>query len=194
MGPTVFSDIQHRLDEFRRRDELIGWAKTQWFAPQAFGNESFWTRYPTAPELAVMTLLGVNHGAKAIVNWDFPTTAELAGVTAELAGLFNTSTVTGYLIGAPRTQDVGVVSGSGNVDATVWVKEAEKTALVSVVNLDYEAVSGQVTVELPDGLSVAGLGETFWGNATWTVEDDGSIAIPDGLDGLEVSVFTVTLG
>lgn len=62
VGPTVFSDISQRLDEFRRRDEVIGWAKTQWFAPQAFGNETFWTRYPTAAELQVMTLLAVNHG------------------------------------------------------------------------------------------------------------------------------------
>lgn len=62
IGPTVFSDIPQRLDEFRRRDDIIGWAKTQWFAPQAFGNETFWTRYPTAAELQVMTLLAVNHG------------------------------------------------------------------------------------------------------------------------------------
>jgi hypothetical protein len=55
VGPTVFNDIPHRLDEFRRRDELIGWAKTQWFAPQAFGNETFWTRYPTARELDVVS-------------------------------------------------------------------------------------------------------------------------------------------
>lgn len=66
VGPTVFSDISARLDEFRRRDGVLGWSKTQWFAPQAFGNETFWTRYPTAGELAVMTLLAVNHGAKGI--------------------------------------------------------------------------------------------------------------------------------
>ncbi|PSR80142.1 hypothetical protein BD289DRAFT_455485 [Coniella lustricola] len=195
-GPTVFSDIAHRLDEFRRRDELIGWAKTQWFAPQAFGNETFWTRYPTAPELAVMTLLGVNHGAKAIVNWDFPTTAELAGVTAQLAGLFNNSAVTSFLIGSPRTQDLGVVGGGGIVDAAVWVKEEEeenKTALVSIVNLDYDAVSGPVTVALPERLSVSGVKTNVWGNTTWTVED-GAITVAGGLDGLDVSVLIVTLG
>jgi hypothetical protein len=38
--------------------------KPQWGVPQAFGNETFWPRYPTAEEEIVMNMLFINHGAK----------------------------------------------------------------------------------------------------------------------------------
>ncbi|KAF3765193.1 hypothetical protein M406DRAFT_352117 [Cryphonectria parasitica EP155] len=190
-GTTVFSDISHRLDEFRRRDSLIGWAKTQWFAPQAFGNETFWTRYPTAPELEVMTLLAVNHGAKAVVNWDFPTSSELSAITSDLAALFNNTAVTKFLIGTPRTQDLVVVGGA-NIDAALWVDESGGKALVSVANLNYYAVTGSVTVSLPSGISASGVSGNVWGNSTWQV-GNGTVGIAAGLDGLETAIFVISL-
>ncbi|KAL1849939.1 hypothetical protein Daus18300_013073 [Diaporthe australafricana] len=132
IGPTVFDDIPRRLDEFRRRDELIGWSKTQWFAPQAFGNETFWTRYPTAPELDVMTLLAVNHGAKGLTMWNYPTTTELFNVTKDMAGLFTSTTAAGLFLGAPRFQGLDV-SGADELDASAWVDEAGGQVMVSVM-------------------------------------------------------------
>ncbi|KAH0294734.1 hypothetical protein KCU62_g55, partial [Aureobasidium sp. EXF-3399] len=69
-----FADISTRLDEYASKDSLLGWQKIHWAAPQAFGNETFWTRYPTAAEEVVMNMLSINHAAKGIViggvfNW-----------------------------------------------------------------------------------------------------------------------------
>lgn len=192
VGPTVFSDIPHRIDEFRRRDDLIGWAKTQWFAPQAFGNETFWTRYPTAPELELMTLLGVNHGAKGIVMWDYPTTSELFDVTNEMAGLLAGQTAAGFLVGAKRHQDL-TVSGGEEIDATAWVDEDNGQAMVSVLNLEYEDVDGPVTIHLPYGVTISSVGGSLWGASTWTVGPDGTLTTIKGLSGLETAVFTVSL-
>lgn len=205
MGPTVFSDIAHRLDEFRRRDGLLGWTKNQWFAPQSFGDETFWTRYPTAPELAVMTLLAVNHGAKGITMWDYPTPSDLFGVTGEMAVALFTggAPAAGFLIGSPRTQlnwtvptgaGAGAGAGDETIDAAAWVDQASGQAMVSVVNLNYDDVSGPVTVSLPSGTTVSTIQGNLWGNSTWQVGPDGiTVSVGTGLSGLETAVFLVGL-
>lgn len=192
VGPTVFSDIPHRIDEFRRRDNLIGWAKTQWFAPQAFGNETFWTRYPTAPELEVMTLLGVNHGAKGIVMWDYPTTSELFNITNAMAGLFTGQVASGFLVGAKRHQNL-TVSGAEDVDAAAWVDGENRQAMVSVLNLDYGDIGGPVTITLPHGVKASSIGESLWGDSPWTVESDGILVNSQGLSGLDSAVYLINL-
>lgn len=190
IGPTVFDDIPHRLDEFRRRDELIGWAKTQWFAPQAFGNETFWTRYPTAPELSVMTLLAVNHGAKGLTIWDYPTTSELFNITRDMAPLFTSSTAASLFLGAPRYQDL-TVTGSDALDAAAWVDEAHGQAVISVVSLSYHDIAAPVSITLPDGLVALGLGASLWGHGNWTVGLDGSVIESEGVGALATAVFLV---
>jgi hypothetical protein len=62
----VFEDISDRLDNFAHFDTLLGWSKTQWAAPQAFGNETSWSRFPSAAEEVVMNSLSINHAAKGI--------------------------------------------------------------------------------------------------------------------------------
>lgn len=197
VGPTVFSDISLRLDEYRRRDGLLGWAKTQWFAPQAFGNETFWTRYPTAPELEVMTLLSVNHGAKGITMWNYPTTSDLFNLTGDLATLFTSGTATlDFLIGAPRTQDLAVATGGDNdlVDAAVWVQQTSARAMLSVVNLNYDHISGPVTVTLPTGVTAETVQESLWGASTWEVGPNSTtVSVAAGLGGLQVAVFVLGL-
>lgn len=193
IGPTVFSDIPHRLDEFRRRDSLIGWAKIQWFAPQAFGNETFWTRYPTAPELEVMTILAVNHGAKGLTMWDYPTTSELFNVTNNMASFFTGKLAPAFLVGTKRNQDL-TVRGAEEIDAAAWVDLENGQALVSVVSLNYDNVDGPVTVTLPDGLTALSVGERLWGDSSaWTVGSDGTLGANTGLSGLSTAVFLVSL-
>ncbi|KAJ0103896.1 glycoside hydrolase subgroup catalytic core [Diaporthe amygdali] len=192
IGPTVFDDIPRRLDEFRRRDELIGWAKTQWFAPQAFGNETFWTRYPTAHELDVMTLLAVNHGAKGLTMWDYPTTAELFNVTRDMAALFTGTTAASLFLGAPRFQGLPV-SGSDDLDAAAWVDEKNGQAMVSVVNLNYYDISEPLSVALPEGLIASTLETSLWGDDQWKVGPNGSLIASDGVGGLATAVFVVNI-
>lgn len=192
IGPTVFDDIPHRLDEFRRRDELIGWAKTQWFAPQAFGNETFWARYPTAAELDVMTLLAVNHGAKGLTMWDYPTTSELFNVTRDMAGLFTSTLAARLFLGAPRYQDLEV-TGSDDLDAAAWVDEVSGQAMISVVSLSYYDALVPISIALPDGFIASTLGDSLWGHGDWTVGPDGTVVSSDGVRGLETAVFLVNM-
>ncbi|KAK2016761.1 hypothetical protein LZ32DRAFT_668073 [Colletotrichum eremochloae] len=186
-----FEDIAIRLDEFYRRDEILGWQKTQWFAPQAFGNETFWARYPTADEEVVMTVLSVNHGAKGIVMWNYPATHELESVTSTLAGLFTDETVVEFLLGTQRTQNL-VIEGADRVDASVWVDRTKRQALISIVNLGYEGTQGDIRVVLPEGVEVGKVVEVLWGNVSWELVD-GSLVATDGLFGLQTSIIVVDL-
>ncbi|OLN88217.1 hypothetical protein CCHL11_00133 [Colletotrichum chlorophyti] len=186
-----FEDISTRLDEFYRRDEILGWQKTQWFAPQAFGNETFWARYPTADEEVVMTMLSVNHGAKGIVMWNYPATPELEGLTKKLAGVFTDEAAVGFLLGTKRTQDL-VVEGAQRIDAAVWVDEKKGQALISVVNLSYDGVQGEIRVVLPDGVGVGRMISVLWGDVKWSLGRDGLVAT-EGLLGLQASVLIVEL-
>lgn len=192
IGPTVFDDIPHRLDEFRRRDELIGWAKTQWFAPQAFGNETFWTRYPTAPELDVMTLLAVNHGAKGLTMWDYPTTAQLFNITRDMAGLFTGPTAAPLFLGAPRYQDL-TVTGSDDLDAAAWVDKEGGQVMISAVSLSYDDIGVPVSIALPDGLVASKLGASLWGRGDWTVGLNGTVVSTIGVNALATAVFLVDI-
>jgi hypothetical protein len=179
-----FSDISTRLDEFSHKDSLLGWQKIHWAAPQAFGNETFWSRYPSAAEEVVMNLLSVNHKAKGIVMWDFPTTADILNFTNRLAAVLTKEPVAGFLVGARLVQRLGVV-GAGNVDAATWVKDDE--VLVSIVNLDYGDTMSNVTVSLPEDIRVTEVSRSLWGDACWSVH--GNRISVDSLMGLEVSLL-----
>ncbi|KAL8691390.1 MAG: hypothetical protein Q9218_003384, partial [Villophora microphyllina] len=55
--------------------------KTFWAVPQAFPPQDFWQRAPTPKEIIAMTLLAINHGARGILGWQFPTTPEIQEIT-----------------------------------------------------------------------------------------------------------------
>jgi hypothetical protein len=188
----TFEDIPNRIDEFYRRDGLIGWDKTHWFAPQAFGNESFWTGYPSAAEEVVMTLLGINHGAKGIVMWDFPTTSEILNVTNSLALVLTSETVGDFLLEAPLTQTLSV-QGADRIDAAAWVSKETNQALLSVVNLNYADIGQNIGVTAPDGIAFASVSQTLWGDVSWNVEGGQMLSTSNGLLGLQVSILIVDL-
>ena len=62
-----FDDITTRLGLYKEYQDILNVPqKPQWGVPQAFGNETFWARYPTPEEEVVMNMLFINHGAKEI--------------------------------------------------------------------------------------------------------------------------------
>lgn len=144
-----FEDISNRLDLFAQYQGWIGGGpKTYWGVPQAFGNESFWIRYPTAAEEVTMNMLSINHNAKGIVMWDYPTSEELGDVTSALARVLASRDVTRFLLGAP-TVALKVTSGQQRIDAAGW--RVGNRMLVSILYLDYSALSSRVAVALPFG-------------------------------------------
>ena len=184
----AFEDISERLDNFAHFDDLIGWPKTHWGAPQAFGNETFWTRYPTAAEEVVMDMLSVNHAAKGIVMWDFPTMPDILNVTDRLAAVLTSGEVAGFLLGAPLVQGL-TVTGAARVDAAAWIGETQ--LLLSIVNLNYGNINSTVQVELPSGVELESVSSKLWGEVEWTV--DGAVVQTGGLLGLEVSLLLLDL-
>ncbi|KAH8881040.1 hypothetical protein GQ53DRAFT_702946 [Thozetella sp. PMI_491] len=183
----TFEDISSRLDEFHRRDNLIGWSKTHWFAPQAFGNETFWTRYPTAAEEVVMTMLGINHGAKGIVMWDFPTSVDILNVTNQLATILTSDRMADFILQSPLTMSL-TVQGADRVDAAAWVSAEKGQILLSVVNLNYGNHNGDINILFPEGVELASVNEDIWGGVTWSIGDGGNVVTSNGLVGLQASI------
>ncbi|KAF2769290.1 hypothetical protein EJ03DRAFT_98078 [Teratosphaeria nubilosa] len=183
-----FTDLSNRLDEFKHFDEVLGWQKTHWGVPQAFGNETFWTRYPTAAEEVVMNMISLNHRAKGLVLWDFPSTAEIVSVTDKLAKVLTSEEVTAYLTSTPLISSV-VVKGASDIDAAVWI--GESGLLLSVINLNYGNVNGCVNVHLPAGVTAKAVQKTFWGTVEWSVSESGSTISTNFLMGLEASMVVL---
>lgn len=172
----VFEDISDRLDNYAHFDDLLRWHKTHWAAPQAFGNESFWSRFPTAAEEVVMNMLSINHAAKGVNMWDFPTSADVLTVTNRLATVLTTDTIANFLLGTPLFQKLNV-AGAKRVDVAAWV--GKSSVLLSAVNLNYGNLGGKITITLPEGVRVKKVDSNLWGDVRWKVnggklESDGT--------------------
>ncbi|KXT00838.1 hypothetical protein AC578_981 [Pseudocercospora eumusae] len=184
----VFEDISDRLDHFHAIDEILGWQKTHWTVPQAFGNETFWFRYPTAAEEIVMNAVAVNHGAKASVMWDFPTTEEILNVTNRFANVVTSGEFAEFVLGVRMYGELEV-KGAGRIDASAWV--AEDKVFVIVINLNYgdQVAAGNISIRLPEGVHGKAVEKTLWGDVKWSV--DGSTISTPSLKGLETSMFII---
>lgn len=109
-----------------------------------------------------MTLLAVNHGAKGIVSWLWPSTQDIEETSGRLAGVFM-GAMGQFLLGAEEKKIVPV---EGNVDAAGWVN-ADGEMLVVVV-----AYKDERKVVLDLGLSVQSDVSVEWGSRGWAVEDN----------------------
>ncbi|OMP84408.1 hypothetical protein BK809_0000189 [Diplodia seriata] len=183
-----FEDISQRLDLFQQYQSWLGQEpKAFWGVPPAFGNETFWSRYPTAAEEAVMAVLSVNHGAKGIVAWTWPTQPHLANVTSGLAKALSGGDVADCLLGAKTTGLA--VEGRERLDAAAWVLPAKGVMLVAIVSLEYMETAGNVTIALP--VSASGVKSVDWGEGGWTVS--GSSLWKKGVQGLEVDLLVLDI-
>ncbi|OCK85849.1 hypothetical protein K432DRAFT_342291 [Lepidopterella palustris CBS 459.81] len=191
-----FLDIADRLDAYAVYQEWSGLSeqaqsgrgrKVLWGVPQGFYDEgSFWGRYPTAEEEAVMVILRLNHGAKGIVAWDYPTSEEIEIVMGKLASVVAGEVMSGFVLGA-KEASVPVIGGKGLVDASVWVVEGK--VLCSVVYMGYEGLTETVEIQVPG--VVARVESTLWGEGKWRVEN-GKL-VKKGLRPLEVGIFVLGL-
>ena len=181
-----FEDVSGRLDLYSQYQDILDLPqKPLWGVPQAFGNETFWARYPSPEEEVVMNMLFINHGAKGIAMWDYPTEPGLANITSLLSKALTSSTVTSLLLGSfPAALEL---DGMIRVDATGWT--VGNKVLVSVVNMNYvENPAANVTVTL--SRTAASVSQVVWGNG-WTVT--GNKMMKMGLDALEVDIFIVEM-
>lgn len=139
-----------------------------------------------------MTMLSVNHGAKGIIMWTFPTTPELVNVTSALAELL-TDKCADLLLGADLSSGLAV-DGAPAADVSVW--ENGQRMLLSIVNPSYEDAVGLVEFQLPINVTAHNF-TSLWGENQWKAVDDGGGYIRSlqktGLSGLSVDVLLLSL-
>ncbi|KAJ5620619.1 hypothetical protein N7510_004603 [Penicillium lagena] len=177
-------DIAVRLDRFAEYQTWLGRdPKTFWGVPMAFGNESYWPRYPTPDEEITMTMLSLNHNAKGIVMWDYPTSEALAKATSRLSRVVASDEVARFMLGA-STVPLSVI-GDPSMDAAGW-RVGDKM-LVSILSLQYSAWSSSVTVELPEGARA--ITQVLWGSGHWQLVN--GHLVKDGGEGLETDLVVV---
>ncbi|KAL8727126.1 MAG: hypothetical protein Q9166_006259 [cf. Caloplaca sp. 2 TL-2023] len=167
-------------------------SKPLWSVPQAFTQQDFWLRTPTSAEVVAMVLLSVNHGAKGIVMWQFPTAGEIVGVASE----FSRRVVNAgegfvkFVLGAERemVRVSGDGAGVGFVDAAMW--RAGGQVMVSVVNAGEERVEGDVRLDLGERLQIKEAGRNLWGRGGWSDQGRRTL-VRSGMEGVESFVFLV---
>jgi len=162
-------DISNRLDVWTEYQSWIGGAKSFWGVPMAFGNESFWHRHPTAAEEVTMTMLNLNHNAKGIVMWDYPTSSELSNITSRLSRVLPSAQVAWFLLGAPTVPLR--VTGHSKMDVSSW--RVGNRALISILSLQASSWSSCVSIELPAGARA--VKEVLWGSGEWKLDSGGLV-------------------
>ena len=132
-----------------------------------------------------MNMLFVNHGAKGIAMWDYPTEPDLANVTSVLSKALTSANVSSFLLGS-FVSALGV-EGMTRVDAAGWT--VGNQMLISVVNKNYvDLPLANVSISLPT--TAASVGQAAWG-APWSLE--GNKLVKTGLGALEVNLFVIQL-
>ena len=134
-----------------------------------------------------MNTLSINHNAKAIVMWTFPTHADIANTTGLFAKALSADTVTDYLTGA--NAEKVTASGVDRVDVAQWTLSSSGTSLISVVYLGDEDTFDTVRIPLLNPMSVM----TIWGKAEWILNGDEGL-VKEGLTKNEVSIIFVESG
>ena len=140
----------------------------------------------------MVTMLSINHGAKGIIMWTFPTTPELVNVTSALARLL-TNLCANLLLGAEISSNLAV-DGAPAADVSIW--EDGHRMLLSIVSPSYEDALGLVKFHLPIHIKAHSF-TSLWGENEWEVVDDGAGCIRAlqkiGLSGLSVDLLLLSL-
>lgn len=180
-------DVSRRLDKYHGYQDILGSSqKVFWGVPQAFGASEYWSRTPTAAEEVAMAMLFVNHGAKGIVAWNYPTTAELTNVTSQLAKALSGDEIVDFLLWA-KPQRL-TLTAQPTFDAAAW--RVGKFILFSIIHLG----SQPYTKDLKLGLGVnARAMKIVWppNGENWFLGNK-SITKP-GMAPLEVNLFLVEM-
>ncbi|KAJ4491090.1 hypothetical protein C8R41DRAFT_379936 [Lentinula lateritia] len=141
-----FQDISTRMDEFHERAFIEGWEldKVVWTVPQGFGNDTYWTRYPTGEEWVVQSIIGINHGGLGVVSWDDPTPDNIKASASSLAkALASSSSPLSEFILNPSSSFKHLTTQSGSIDIGLWTSDDTTMALVTntiYANASLEAV------------------------------------------------------
>ncbi|KAL9036383.1 MAG: hypothetical protein Q9214_006158, partial [Letrouitia sp. 1 TL-2023] len=155
-------------------------SKPVWSVPQGFPGQDFWQKDPKGEEWVAMTLLAVNHGAKGIVSWLWPSTQEIEEASGRLAGVIM-GAGRKFLLEAEKRKIVPV---EGEVNAAGWENTDGEMLVIIVAYRD----EGKVVLDL--GLLVQSGVTVKWGSRGWGVEGNRQL-IRDEVKGIESWVLVL---
>ncbi|KAH7348501.1 hypothetical protein BKA65DRAFT_261432 [Rhexocercosporidium sp. MPI-PUGE-AT-0058] len=182
------TDVSTRLDDIQSYQENIRGrvAKPTWAVIQAFGEQDYWKSIPSVAEVENMMMLAINHNAKGLTYWIYPSTSEVNVGSGELGKNFQSQTGMGFLFGTNAIKGLPVV-GEPLVDASAWIVDGKM--MVGIASGEYADFTSTVTIMLP--ASAASVDEVLYGDSGWTVS--GRMLSKTGMKALEVGVVVLKL-
>lgn len=157
-------DVSNRLDTFETYQNWIGgFKKPLWAVLQSFSGEKYWSRDPTPQETWAMMILSWNHKAKAIISWDFPTSAAQQDSYSRMAQVATGPPVSDFLLGS---QPVSLkIASKPLIDVAYWVSGDQ--IMLGLANLDYMRHESSLSIRLPK--NVSRIVNQPWGDVKWTL-------------------------
>lgn len=188
-------DVSNRLDNLYEYQSWLAQSpsKPVWAVPQSFYGEGYWDRYPTIDETWVMNSLALNHGAKGVMLWIFPSLDDLNDANSQQAKVVTVDPVRGFLTGS---NPVSIhVPNQRLLDVAYWLVGSQ--VLVSVVNLQYVDSKVEIAIPLPFVDSVSSgtmhIASTPWGRVEWTLSSTENRLTVKGLAALATSMVIIDL-
>lgn len=183
-------DVSNRLDDLQDyQANLEGQgSKPTWAVVQAFGAQEYWSRVPTAAEVESMMLLAINHNAKGLSNWIYPSTDEVNAGSGQLGKVFSTKPGMDFIFGTNAIK--GLSTNAVTIDASAWI--VGNQMMVGFTNVVNETSSSVVTIRLPR--DIRSIENILYGDTTsrqWTIK--GNTISKVGLTALEVGILVLNI-
>ena len=184
----TLTDVSTRLDQFTNYQANIDdqGSKPNWAVLQAFGNQDYWQSVPSPAELENMMVLAVNHNAKGITYWEYPSTDEINVESGKLGNVLKTKPAIDFLFGSNAIKNLPV-EGEPLVDASAWIVGSKM--MVGIASEEYVDFDSDISITLPQ--VAASVDQVLYGNSTWAVSGD-KLSKP-GLKGLETGILVLSL-
>lgn len=180
-------DVSNRLDLFTKyQQNLDVITKPLWAVLQGFGGDGYWATVPSEAEFLAMLLLAINHNAKGLSSWWYPSSEPIQEIMGTIGKVLNTESVLNFVFGTYPVTKLPVQNGP-LLDVSAWTMGSQM--MVGIVNGEYVASTKKVTITLPT--AVQSIDQVAYGSSDWTVVD-GNLQ-KKGLSGLEADMLIVNI-
>jgi hypothetical protein len=180
-------DVSNRLDTFTTYQAALDTpTKPQWAVLQGFGGDGYWNTVPSEAEFLVMMILSINHNAKGLSSWWYPSSEPLQTIMGTIGKILQASPVIDFVYGTNPVSKLPVKNGP-LLDVSSWTIGSQM--MVGIANGIVVSTNQEVTITLPG--KVASINATIYGNSGWAVSD-GKLQ-KKGLEGLEADILIVNI-
>ena len=180
-------DVSNRLDTFAAYQAALETpSKPLWSVLQGFGGDGYWNTVPSEAEFLAMIMLSINHNAKGLSSWWYPSSAPIQTIMGTIGKILQASPVIDFVYGTNPVSKLPVKNGP-LLDVASWTIGSQM--MVGIANGNVVATSQEVTITLP--ATVTSVNTTVYGNTNWAVSD-GKLQ-KKGLDGLEADILIVNI-